>query len=264
MTRTCLITGSSRGLGLQLVHAFLEAGYNVVATARSPGKLAAKLPQRDDLRVVALDVTDPQGVEAAVDEAIRAFGTIDVLINSAGHAQLGFFEMTRQEAIRQEFEVNLFGPMTVTRAVLPWMRAQGSGLLVTISSSSGLVSAPGGAVYSSSKFALEGWIAGLADEVAGFGIRSIVVNPGMMRTDFLDASSARHGDIEIADYTEAACQFRAFIEGANHQQPGNPTELARRLARLAGEAEPPKRVLFGEDAEDAVRTTIAALSADLA
>lgn len=248
MSKTCLVTGASRGLGLEIARALLAAGFRVVATARSMEGLADKLGGCDRLHAVALDVTDAASVARAVEDAVARFGDIDVLVNNAGQAQLGYFEMTRDADVRRQFEVNLFGPMAVTRAVLPHMRERGAGLLVTISSSTGLVSSPGGSVYSSSKFALEGWMEGLAQEVEPFGIRSLIVEPGMLRTDFLDPSSARHGDIEIADYADAAAQFRSFIAGANDAQPGDPAALAALIVRLIGDAAPPGRFVFGDDA----------------
>lgn len=263
MTKTILITGANRGLGLELARTFLAAGHEVVATGRSIERLREALPEQPRLLRTRLDVTEPDSIDAAVEAAVSRFGGVDVLINNAGFAQLGFFEMTHGDDIRRQMDVNLHGPMRVTRAVLPHMRARRSGLLVTISSSSGLISAPGGATYSASKFALEGWVDGLADELASFGIRSVLVNPGMIRTDFLDESSVRHGNVAIEDYAAAAEGFREFVDGANHQQPGDATELASHLVRLCGSAEPPRRLLYGEDAIAALRSRIVTLSEDL-
>lgn len=263
MTKTCLVTGASRGLGLEIARALLAAGHRVVATARTAAELGDKLNESDRLYRTALDITDAASVERAVDDTIARFGGIDVLVNNAGHAQLGYFEMTREAAIRAEFEVNLFGTMAVTRAVLPHMRDRRRGFLVTISSSSGLTSSAGGSVYSSSKFALEGWIEGLAQEVAPFGIHSLIVEPGMMRTDFLDPSSARFGDIEITDYADAAAQFHTFIEGANHTQPSNPAVLASHLTRMIDDPAPPSRFVFGDDARELIGAKIDALRDDL-
>lgn len=262
--KTTLITGANRGLGLELARAFLAADHQVIATGRSLERLHTALPERPGLLHARLDVTEPETIDAAVAAAIERFGGIDVLVNNAGFAQLGFFEMTSTEDVRRQFDVNVHGPMRVARAVLPPMRAQRSGLLVTLSSSSGLVSAPGGATYSASKFALEGWMEGLAEEIEPFGIRSMVVNPGMLRTDFLDASSVRHGDLPIDDYSTAAEAFRGFIDGANHQQPGDATELARLVVRACAAGEPPRRLLFGDDAVAAAQARVEALEEDLA
>ena len=263
MAKTCLVTGASRGLGFEIARSLLAAGHNVVATARSPDGLAERLSGGDRVLAVALDVTDAASVAGAVDAAIERFGGIDVLVNNAGHAQLGYFEMTREADIRREFDVNLFGPMAVTRAVLPHMRERHSGLIVTISSSSGISSDPGGATYASSKFALEGWIEGLAQELEPLGIKSLTINPGMLNTDFLDNSSVKHGDIEIADYTEAAAQFRSFIEDVNHKQPGDPKVLAAQIAEFVISPSPPARLVFGDDAHEAIGRKIGRLSEQL-
>lgn len=269
MIKTCLVTGANRGLGLEITRALLAAGHRIVATSRSVAnfddnpKETNERDGSDRLHRVALDITDAVSVSRAIDDAIDRFGGIDVLVNSAGHAQLGYFEMTREDAIRTEFEVNLFGTMAVTRAVLPHMRERRSGQLITISSSSGLTSSAGGSIYSSSKFALEGWIEGLAQEIAPFGIRSLIIEPGMMRTDFLDPSSAKLGDIAVSDYAEAAAGFFAFIQGSNHSQLNDPAVLAGHLARLIDDPAPPIRFVFGEDALAWIGAKVDALRADL-
>ena len=152
--------------------------------------------------------------------------------------------------MRRQFEVNLFGAMSVARAVLPTMRRQRAGLVVTISSVNGLVSNAGGSIYSASKFALEGWMEGLAEEIAPLGIRSLIVEPGMMRTNFLDPSSARQGHLEIADYAEAVAGFRSFISQANGTQRNDPEDLSALILAEASSSQPARRLLFGEDAHD--------------
>lgn len=264
MKQTWLVTGASRGLGLEIARAALNAGHAVVATARSTGRLAEALgPDSERLHGVALDVTDVNGADRAAQAAIERFGAIDVLVNNAGRAQLGWFETVSDAQVRQQFETNVFGAMNVARAVLPHMRARRSGLLITISSVSGLFSKAGGSIYSASKFALEGWAEGLAEELAPVGIKSLVIEPGMLRTDFLDPSSANHGDIEIADYAEAGAQFRAFIAGVNHTQPGDPADLAARILELAALPAPPARHVFGNDGLDWVAAKLARLGAEV-
>lgn len=249
MKKVWLITGASRGLGRQIAKAALEAGHTVVATARRSEGLAGSLAGHGErLHAVALDVTDRDAAMRAADEALARFGRIDVLVNNAGQAQLGWFETIGDEHVRRQFEINLFGAMNVTRAVLPHMRARRAGLVVTISSVNGLVANPGGSVYSASKFALEGWMEGLAQELEPLGVKTLVVEPGMMRTDFLDPSAARHGDIDIPDYAEAVARFEAFIRDANHRQPGDPAALAARIVELAATPSMPPRFVFGDDA----------------
>ncbi|MFV3075656.1 SDR family oxidoreductase [Niveispirillum fermenti] len=214
MGKIWLVTGASRGLGREIVRAALDAGDTVVATARSADAMRDAFGGKPDrLHPLALDITDADAANAVAIETTERFGAIDVLVNNAGYAELGFFETFTDEAVRRQFEVNLFGTMNVARAVVPQMRAQRSGLIVTISSVSGLVSNGGGAVYSASKFAVEGWMEGFAQELAPLGVRSLLVEPGMLRTDFMDQKSARFGSIDIPDYAEAIAQYRAFVDG---------------------------------------------------
>lgn len=262
--KTWLITGASRGLGREIALHALNAGHTVIATARSRADLAGlQAAPAGTLHLVELDITDQASIDRAVAQAAACAGAIDVLVNNAGQAQLGYFEMVSERAARRQFDVNVFGPMAVTRAVLPGMRAARSGLIVTISSASGLVSNAGGTLYSASKFAVEGWIEGLAEELAPFGVRSLVVEPGMMRTDFLDSRSARHGDIPVADYEKAAAGFEAYIAGANHRQANDPADLAAHIVALASGSTVPARFLFGADAQEWVAQKLERLQAEL-
>jgi len=249
MSKVWLITGASRGLGREITRAALDAGETVVATARSTDAVRDAFGgDHDRLHVLALDITDAEAANAGAAETIERFGAIDVLVNNAGYAELGFFETFTDAAVRRQFEVNLFGTMNVARAVAPHMRARRSGFIVTISSVSGLVSNAGGAVYSASKFAVEGWMEGFAQELAPLGVRSLLVEPGMLRTDFMDGKSASFGSIDIPDYAEAIAQYRAFVDGANGNQPGDPKLVAARIVALASQGEVPSRLVFGDDA----------------
>lgn len=261
---TWLITGASRGLGHEIALHALDAGHTVIATARSRADLAGlATATAGTLHLVELDITGQASIDRAIEQATACAGAIDVLVNNAGQAQLGYFEMVSERDARRQFDVNVFGPMAVTRAVLPGMRAANAGLIVTISSVSGLVSNGGGTLYSASKFAVEGWMEGLAEEVSPFGIRTFVVDPGMMRTDFLDARSARFGDIPVADYAEAAAGFKAYIAGANHQQANDPAVLAAHIVVLAGSTVVPARFVFGQDAQDWVAHKLARLQKEI-
>jgi NAD(P)-dependent dehydrogenase (short-subunit alcohol dehydrogenase family) len=249
MGKIWLVTGVSRGLGREITRAALDAGETVVATARSADAVRdAFSGHHDRLHPLSLDITDAEAANRVAAETVERFGAIDVLVNNAGYAELGFFETFTDAAVRRQFEVNLFGTMNVARAVAPHMRARRSGLIVTISSVSGLVSNGGGSVYSASKFAVEGWMEGFAQELAPLGIRSLLVEPGMLRTDFMDRKSASFGTIGIADYAEAVAQYRAFLAGANGKQPGDPKLLAARIVALALQSEAPSRLVFGDDA----------------
>ena len=270
---TWLITGASRGLGREIALRALGAGHKVIATARDRADLAdlpsataattATAATAGALHLVELDITDQGSIDRAMAHAAASAGPIDVLVNNAGQAQLGYFEMVSERDARRQFDVNLFGPMAVTRAALPGMRAARAGLIVTISSASGLVSHAGGTLYSASKFAVEGWIEGLAEEIAPFGIRSLVVDPGMMRTDFLDPRSARLGDIRIDDYAQAAATFDAYIAGANHRQANDPAVLAAHIVALADGSAVPARFVFGADAQEWIANKLARLREEI-
>lgn len=249
MGKVWLVTGASRGLGREITRAALDAGETVVATARSTDAVRDVCGgEHDRLHALALDITDTKVANSVAAETIERFGAIDVLVNNAGYGELGFFETFTDAAVRRQFEVNLFGTMNVARAVAPHMRERRSGLIVTISSVSGLVSSAGGAVYSASKFAVEGWMEGFGQELAPFGVRSLLVEPGMLRTDFMDQKSASFGSIEIPDYAEAIAHYRAFVEAANGNQPGDPKRLATRIVALASQVGTPSRLVFGDDA----------------
>lgn len=265
MGKVWLVTGASRGLGREIARAALTAGETVVATARSAD--AARDACGGDhvrLHALALDITDADAANAVVAETIARCGAIDVLVNNAGYAELGFFETFTDAAVRRQFEVNVFGTMNVARAVAPHMRKRRSGLIVTISSVSGLVSSGGGAVYSASKFAVEGWMEGFAQELAPLGVRSLVVEPGMLRTDFMDGKSANFGSIDIPDYADAEAQYRAFVNEANGNQPGDPKLLATRIVALASQDEVPSRLIFGDDARQWAAAKVEQLRQEIA
>ena len=243
-----LVTGAGRGMGVDIARAALAAGHAVVATGRNPERVTAALGAHDDLLAVALDITDPASVQAAVDAAIEQFGRIDVLINNAGNFYAGFFEEITPEDFRAQVETNLFGPLNVTRAVLPVMRAQRSGLVVTVSSTAGLIGQEFCTAYAASKFALEGWSESLTPEVAPFGIRTMLVEPGFFRTELLTQDSTSYAEPSIDDYAERTKQTVTAWNGMNGLQGGDPAKLARALVQLAGSAEPPLRWAAGVDA----------------
>jgi NAD(P)-dependent dehydrogenase (short-subunit alcohol dehydrogenase family) len=252
MTKTWLITGAGRGMGVEFARAALEAGHNVVATGRNPDTVHSAVGEHENLLVTALDVTDPHSVEAAAAAAIDRFGRIDVLLNNAGTFVAGFFEELTTEQVRAQIETNLFGPMTVTRAVLPVMRRQRSGLVISISSGAGQIGSPSGSAYAASKFALEGWMESLTGEVQPFGIRTMIVEPGFFRTELLTPESTTFGELSIDDYDDARAQTNAFWTSMNGNQAGDPAKLARALVELAESAEPPLRWAAGEDVVEGV------------
>jgi NAD(P)-dependent dehydrogenase (short-subunit alcohol dehydrogenase family) len=243
-----LVTGAGRGMGVDIAQAALAAGHAVVATGRNPDRVSAAIGPHAELLAVALDVTDPASAQAAARAAVDRFGRIDVLVNNAGNFYAGFFEEISPEDFRAQVETNLFGPLNVTRAVLPVMRAQCSGVVVTMSSSAGLIGQEFTSAYAASKFALEGWMESLTPEVAPFGIRTMVVEPGFFRTDLLTPESTNYAEPSIADYAERTRQTVTAWKGMNGQQGGDPAKLAKALVQLAGSQEPPVRWVAGADA----------------
>ncbi|MFF1883535.1 SDR family NAD(P)-dependent oxidoreductase [Pseudarthrobacter sp. NPDC058196] len=242
------ITGAGRGLGTDIAKAALAAGHAVVATGRTPEKVALAVGSHEDLLTVKLDVTDPANAAAAVQAAVDRFGGIDVLVNNAGNFFAGFFEEISPQDFRTQIETTMFGPMNVTRAALPVLRAQRSGLLVTISSTAGIAGGEFLTAYAASKFGVEGWAESLAPEVAPFGIRSTIVEPGFFRTELLTPESTRYADSTIEDYADRTEQTVTTWKSMDGRQGGDPAKLADALIKLAALDEPPLRFAAGADA----------------
>jgi len=243
-----LITGAGRGMGVDIARAALAAGDAVVATARKAESVIAALGKHDDLLAVKLDVTDPAAAGSAVKATVERFGRIDVLVNNAGNFNAGFFEEISPEDFRAQIETTLFGPVNVTRAAFPVMRAQRSGLLVTISSTAGILGQEFCTAYAASKFGVEGWIESLTPEVAPFGIRTMLVEPGFFRTELLTPESTQYAVSSIGDYAERTEQTVAGWKSMNGLQSGDPAKLAGALVQLASQDEPPLRFAAGADA----------------
>jgi NAD(P)-dependent dehydrogenase (short-subunit alcohol dehydrogenase family) len=246
--KVLLVTGAGRGLGVDIAKAALAAGYAVVATGRNPEKVAEAVGVADDLLTVRLDVTDPASVEAAVQAAVDRFGRIDVLVNNAGNFFAGFFEEISADDFRAQVDTNLFGPLNVTRAVLPVLRRQRSGLVVTISSTAGIVGGEFTSAYAAAKFGVEGWMESLTPEVAPYGIRTMLVEPGFFRTELLTPESTSYAEPAIDDYIERTKQTVTAWRGMNGRQGGDPAKLATALIQLVGSDEPPPRWAAGADA----------------
>jgi NAD(P)-dependent dehydrogenase (short-subunit alcohol dehydrogenase family) len=242
------VTGAGRGMGVDIAKAALGAGHAVVATGRNAAAAASALGRADDLLVVKLDVTRPEDADAAVSAAVERFGRIDVLVNNAANFYAGFFEEIPPEDFRAQIETNFFGTLNVTRAVLPVMRRQRRGLIVTISSTAGISGGPFTSAYVASKFAVEGWMEALAPEVAPFGIRTMLVEPGFFRTELLTDDSTTWPEASIDDYAENTRQTVSAWKKMNGLQGGDPAKLARALVQLGGQAEPPSRWPAGADA----------------
>jgi NAD(P)-dependent dehydrogenase (short-subunit alcohol dehydrogenase family) len=243
-----LITGAGRGLGADIARAALAAGHAVVATGRDPKKVTAALGNHDNLLAVTLDVTRAEDAQAAVETAIGRFGRIDVLVNNAGNFYAGFFEELSPEQVRSQIETLLFGPMNVTRAVLPTMRKQRLGLLLTISSTAGITGGMFCTAYAAAKFGLEGWMESLTPEIEPFGIRTMLVEPGFFRTELLSPDSTTYARPSIDDYAERTRATVADWNSMDGKQGGDPVKLAAALVELAGLAELPTRFAAGADA----------------
>ncbi|MGH8416908.1 MAG: oxidoreductase [Pseudomonas sp.] len=257
MSKVWMITGASRGLGAFIARAALAAGDRVMVTARRMQALDECFTEGpDQLFKQVLDVTDPQQANAAADAALTHFGRIDVLVNNAGYGQLGPFETNTQAQVERQFQTNVFGVFNMCRAVLPAMRNQRSGQVFNLSSVGGLIGMGGASLYSASKFAVEGFSEALAQEVASFGIRVTLVEPGVFRTDFLDSSSMAFGALSLHDYAAFVDKLQASCAAGNHQQTGNPAKLADALIALANAETPPLRYLAGSDAYSQVNAKL--------
>ena len=243
-----LVTGAGRGLGMDIAKAALAAGHAVVATGRDAAKVAAAVGDHDNLLAVALDVTRAQDAQAAVEAAVAKFSRLDVLVNNAGNFFAGFFEELSPEQVRDQIETLLFGPMNVTRAVLPAMRAQRSGLVVTISSTAGITGQLFCTAYAAAKFGIEGWMESLTPEIAPFGIRTMLVEPGFFRTELLTTDSTTYAHPTIPDYAAQAKEIVAAWKSMDGKQGGDPARLASALVQLAALKEPPTRFAAGADA----------------
>jgi NAD(P)-dependent dehydrogenase (short-subunit alcohol dehydrogenase family) len=247
-TKTWLITGAGRGMGVDLAKAALRAGHSVVATARNAAKVTQALGEHERLLAVALDVTDPAAARAAVDEGVARFGRIDTLVNNAGTFQAGYFEEISDQAYRAQMETNFFGPLNVTRAVLPVMRKQRSGHVITFSSTAGLVGVDFCSAYSASKFALEGWMETLQLDVRPFGITTTIVEPGFFRTELLvEGASTMWADLSIGDYSDRTKETVAQWKSMNGTQGGDPAKLAVSLVAIAELDDKPMRWMAGAD-----------------
>jgi NAD(P)-dependent dehydrogenase (short-subunit alcohol dehydrogenase family) len=259
--RVWLITGCSAGFGRALTDAALDIGDTVVATARRPETLGAIDAGRGRLDPMALDVTDPDAIHEVVQATIRRFGRIDVLVNNAGHGSVGAIEELTMDELRALFEVMFFGAVELTKAVLPHMRVRRAGAIVQISSMGGQLAMPGFGAYCAAKFALEGISEALVDEVAAFGIRVIVVEPGAFRTEF--GGERMHRSRVIDAYHVSTGATRAAVDDMDGTQPGDPAKAARAILSVLDAGQPPLRLALGRDAVDAIRAKHGRLRHDL-
>jgi NAD(P)-dependent dehydrogenase (short-subunit alcohol dehydrogenase family) len=247
-----IITGAGRGMGVDIARAALAAGHAVVATGRDTEAVTDAVGEADDLLVVGLDITSLASAEAAVQAAVDRFGRLDVLVNNAGNFYAGFFEELTPEQIERSLATNLIGPMNITRAVLPVMRKQRSGSVVTITSTAGIVGQEFCSAYAAAKFGAEGWMESLRFEVEPFGIHTTIVEPGFFRTDLLTKESTAYADVSIDDYAERTAQTRPAWESMSGKQGGDPAKLAKALVTVVDQEQPPLRWVAGVDAVETV------------
>ncbi len=262
-TKTWFITGASSGFGRAFAEHALAKGYNVVATARQVAGLARLVEaSQDRVLVVPLDITKPSDAASAIEAAMARFGRIDVLINNAGYGVVGAFEETPDDELRALMETNFFGAVSVTRAALPILRAQKSGAIVNISSLGGQLSFAGFSAYSATKFAIEGMSEALAQEMAPFGVKVLIVEPGQFRTN-LAGPSMRHMP-RIDAYREVVGSTRDFARDMHGTQNGDPRKAAAAIEAALDAPVTPLRLPLGADAVDAVRAHSETLLRDLA
>jgi NAD(P)-dependent dehydrogenase (short-subunit alcohol dehydrogenase family) len=262
MNRVWLITGASSGFGRAITEAAVAADDTVVATARNTAVLAdLAAAHPGQVEPLALDVTDVAAIEAAVSDVIARHGRIDVLVNNAGRAHVGAAEETSAAELRSLFDVHVFGPAALVRAVLPHMRERRSGSIVQMSSMGGQLSFAGFSAYSGTKFALEGMSEALADEVRPLGIKVLIVEPGAFRTGLFGATTDSE---QIADYSATVGPTRRMIQASDGQQPGDPAKAAAAILTAIDAPETPLRLPLGDDAVDAISGHLDTVRAELA
>jgi NADP-dependent 3-hydroxy acid dehydrogenase YdfG len=258
-----LITGSSTGLGRALAQAVLERGYHLVATARQPEQLK-ELSDRypDRVTTIALDVTNAQSIQQAVEAALNAYNRIDVLVNNAGYGTVGAIEEVNDDDIRRQFDTNLFGAINVTRAVLPTLREQRSGHILNISSANGISAFAGVGIYSATKFALEAISEALAQEVKPLGIKVTIIEPGSSRTNFSSRalSTLSH---QINDYAQTSGKIVQRLQERDGKQPNDPAKAAAAMIQVVESDNPPLRLALGEDSVNLITQKLESMKAEL-
>jgi NAD(P)-dependent dehydrogenase (short-subunit alcohol dehydrogenase family) len=262
-SRVWLVTGASSGFGRAITEAAVAAGDVVVAAARRTGPLDELVSGHpDQVEAVTLDVTDTARCRAVVDEVVTRYGRLDVLVNNAGHTQVGAAEETTEQELRDLFEVHFHGPVALTVAALPHFRRQRSGAVVQLSSVGGQVTAPGFSAYCATKFALEGWSETLASEVAPFGVTVLIVEPGAFRTGLFTPGAA-HASAEMPEYAETVGPTRDYVSSGDGRQPGDPAKAAAAIRTALDDAHPPLRLPLGADAVDRILARLSGIESEV-
>jgi len=246
-SRVWFITGASRGFGALIAKDALDRGDKVIATARNPKVVIETLGNHPNLLALQLDVTNEAASIEAAKKAIDRFSQIDILVNNAGYGLLGAVEESGDQEVKDLFNTNVFGLLNVIRAVVPYMRKQGNGHIINISSIGGYASYPGWGAYCATKFAVEALTESLAYELEPFGVKATTVEPGFFRTDFLDSTSLVSTEKSFPEYAATVGAMRDFAASANHAQPGDPTKLSKAIIKLVDSKEPPLRLPLGSD-----------------
>lgn len=247
--KTWFITGTSQGIGLVLVKQLLAQGFNVVATARNADSVKKAVgSSSDQFLPLQVNLINEESVKEAVNSAIEHFGSIDYLVNNAGYGLIGGIEESSDVEVRANFDVNVFGLLNVTRAVLPHMRSAKFGHIINLSSVFGLIAGGGWGIYCGTKFAVEGLSEALAQEVKPFGINVTIIEPGYVRTNFLNTSSLITSANPIEEYTSIREGVRAHQNDIPGNQPGDPEKVAELIIKVTQNPEPPLRLLTGSDA----------------
>jgi NAD(P)-dependent dehydrogenase (short-subunit alcohol dehydrogenase family) len=262
--KTWFITGCSTGFGRVLSEQLLARGDRVIATARNADRiedLRAHAKNPEQFLSYPLDVTDFSEIRKVASDAIQKAGRIDVLVNNAGYGYVGALEEVSLSEIRAVFETNVFGLMEMTRAILPVFRSQRSGHIINLSSVAGMVGTPGASIYNSTKFAIEGLSEALAGELASFGIKVTLIEPGAFRTDF--ANRSLRVAPYLPEYAEALSQTRKYYETIGGQQPGDPAQAVRAMIALVDHPNPPLRLPMGKIALQRIRNKIAQYESEI-
>lgn len=259
------ITGASKGLGLELVSQLVRQGHRVAATSRQVAELRRSVGiDSDDFLPLAVDLTSETSVGAAIQATLRQFRRIDVVVNNAGYGQLGSLEELTDQEARANFEVNVFGTLNVIRQVMPQLRNQQSGHIVNLSSVAGITgNFPGWGIYCATKFAVEGLSESLAAEVAPFGIKVTIVEPGYFRTEFLSSGSLLIPQGQMEAYALVRQSEAIHQEQIRGNQPGDPVKAAAAIIQIVAESNPPLHLLLGQDAYDMTTQKIESLQADM-
>lgn len=262
--KTWFITGTSQGIGLVLVKQLLAQGFNVVATARNAESLKTAVDNSSDQFLpLQVNLIDEESVKQAVATAIEKFGSIEYLVNNAGYGLIGGIEESTDIEVRANFDVNVFGLLNVTRAILPYMRAAKFGHIVNLSSVFGLIAGGGWGIYCGTKFAVEGLSEALAQEVKPFGINVTIIEPGYVRTNFLNSSSLIASKNPIEDYTSIREGVNAHQNDIPGKQLGDPNKVADLIIKVTQNPEPPLRLLTGSDAYEFANYKIDSLKSEI-